>query len=69
MSDDRDEGGGGQPDQPPDKRPQRGYEQPPELDDEDEAALDRAWEKIRREDEERRQREKPGDDAEPAEDA
>jgi hypothetical protein len=39
---------------PNEGRPQRGYEQPPELDAEVEAALDRAWESIRREREERR---------------
>ncbi len=60
MSDDRDDGQGPRPDQPPEERTRQGYEQPPELDDEDEAALDRAWEKIRREDEERRQPGKPG---------
>ena len=62
MSDDRNDE---QEHEPLDKRTRRGYEQPPELDDEDEAALDRAWEKIRREDEERRQPEKPWDDADP----
>jgi hypothetical protein len=38
--------------------PRHPFEQPPELDDEDEAALDRAWAKIAREDAERARRQR-----------
>ena len=42
------------PTEPTEDRPRQGCEQPPSLDAEDEAALDRAWERIRRREEKRK---------------
>ena len=42
-----------------DKKPEKErYEQPPDLSPEDEKALDRAWERIAKEDEERKRKDK-----------
>lgn len=44
---------------PSTNQPRRGYEQPPELDDEDEQILDRIWDEIGREERDRREADRP----------